>query len=862
MRIHFLLAAARSHIRLISVLVVALVFFVTSVNSVRVLALNPAQKALYGQDVPYFELASCSALNSPESQTASPEPSGLQSILQQAVNENRDGSTAIAVAPLNSQDITQINGDSPVAARASYHLYIAVAVARAVDLGTFSWSSVENDMKKMMVKSETPAANRLRDKVGVDKINLMLQGASLSSNTSVLPGDQGVNSKSTAVDFVTFLRKLHDGTIAGLEEEGKDRVLELMKDNDHRRGIATRLPDDIDVANKAGWAGGATDPATNDVGLVYAKGKPYAVAILMSNGDSNDQYSKNDWASIAGVNLNIYRSVTSKPIDAAGNVSRTSRSVYVVGDSITLGAKDALANEFRSQNIESTINASVSRSITKPGTTSGNTTSGLDALDADAATWKDAGAVVIALGTNQRDGNFGNAIDQMIDKVKDQTSGNPDAKIYWVNVFSPGVSDRSSINSKIKDRSSTKGFSVIDTTGQNIGVGSDRLHPTSSGSGEFARVVAGAVDIPVTSEANDLGSNCVCGNGAGGAGEAASGASTAETKPAIYDFLVGTGGLKPYQAAGIMGNMKHESGYNPMQLQGRPIGEKTKAATLGSRNTGWGLVQWTPASKFISTQSPVEKAEDLNVQLQFLLDQLNGKGPLPEKQAGDDVKASVDVQDAVIAFQGTNAGGPYKYYFGYERPADKSGSVPSRTQEARAVLSQFGSRTVSNTSSGDATTCITDGSGEVIGEYSLPVAKKWYEQHKDWFTKPHHDYPSADIPVPTGTKIFAVAGGKVSSAGENGGAGTSVFIKSPDGRTEYGYFHGTPGSIKVKVNQEVSPGDLLMLSDNTGNSTGPHLHFQIKINGIQRCPQGLLQAIGDGTSVPDLSDLAGTGCTN
>ena len=341
--------------------------------------------------------------------------------------------------------------------------------------------------------------------------------------------------------------------------------------------------------------------------------------------------------------------------------------------------------------------------------------------------------------------------------------------------------------------------------------------------------------------------------------------SGANDREKAYNFFVSIG-YKPFQAAAIIGNMMVESGVEPQRLQGTRPGKKTPASQV-SGDIGWGIVQWTPGSKFINpTREAKKNPNNIEVQLRFLANQLAGKGPLPEKAAGDDLKKTTDIREAVLAFQGdTQAGGKHP---GFERPADQSASVPERLRHAKQALTDFGSNGggVAGTSdavSGDGNCANAEEGNETNGEFSLPVPKRFFTSNKDWFTKPHHDYPAADIPVPSGTKIFAVGKGTVASmtnSGYGGGAGTSVFVK--DGDILYGYFHGTPGSVKVKVGENVVAGQLLMLSDNTGHSFGAHLHFDLEYKGAKKCPQELLKAIGEGKPVPSIKSLSGSGCTN
>ncbi len=145
------------------------------------------------------------------------------------------------------------------------------------------------------------------------------------------------------------------------------------------------------------------------------------------------------------------------------------------------------------------------------------------------------------------------------------------------------------------------------------------------------------------------------------------------------------------------------------------------------------------------------------------------------------------------------------------------------------------------------------------GDYALPVERAWYDQYPEWFTKPHHDYPAADIPVPTGTPIYSASSGTVASLTTSGACGIGVVING-DGGAQYTYCHGLPGSHAVDAGDPVESGQPLMLSASTGNSTGPHLHFSIRIDGQERCPQPFLVTIVEGQPL-DPHGLPGSGCT-
>lgn len=94
-----------------------------------------------------------------------------------------------------------------------------------------------------------------------------------------------------------------------------------------------------------------------------------------------------------------------------------------------------------------------------------------------------------------------------------------------------------------------------------------------------------------------------------------------------------------------------------------------------------------------------------------------------------------------------------------------------------------------------------------------------------------------DWATPTGTAVYASCGGTVAKAGWGSGYGYVVYINHPDGRqTRYGHL----SKVLVSAGQTVSQGQKIALSGNTGVSTGPHLHFEILINGTQVNPLSYL----------------------
>ncbi|MGW6455291.1 M23 family metallopeptidase [Streptomyces sp. NPDC055078] len=87
-----------------------------------------------------------------------------------------------------------------------------------------------------------------------------------------------------------------------------------------------------------------------------------------------------------------------------------------------------------------------------------------------------------------------------------------------------------------------------------------------------------------------------------------------------------------------------------------------------------------------------------------------------------------------------------------------------------------------------------------------------------------------DFAVPTGTTVKSVGPGTVVKAGPNGAGdgpayGNAVVVKH-DGNTYSQYAHLS--QVNVKIGQQVKGGQKIALSGNTGNSSGPHLHFEIR----------------------------------
>lgn len=96
------------------------------------------------------------------------------------------------------------------------------------------------------------------------------------------------------------------------------------------------------------------------------------------------------------------------------------------------------------------------------------------------------------------------------------------------------------------------------------------------------------------------------------------------------------------------------------------------------------------------------------------------------------------------------------------------------------------------------------------------------------------DHRGVDYAAPTGTPIYAAGDGVISHKGWNGGYGKQVIIKHA-GRYETVYAHLSRYG-KFNRGQNVKQGDIIGYVGMTGLATGPHLHYEFRINGVHRDP--------------------------
>jgi murein DD-endopeptidase MepM/ murein hydrolase activator NlpD len=108
------------------------------------------------------------------------------------------------------------------------------------------------------------------------------------------------------------------------------------------------------------------------------------------------------------------------------------------------------------------------------------------------------------------------------------------------------------------------------------------------------------------------------------------------------------------------------------------------------------------------------------------------------------------------------------------------------------------------------------------GRFTSGFKMRWGRQHK-----------GIDLAAPTGSPIRAAADGVVIYAGPMQGFGRLVLIRHSSSLvTAYGHM----SKYKTHVGAHVKAGEVIALVGSAGHSTGPHLHFEVRINGVQVNP--------------------------
>ena len=229
-----------------------------------------------------------------------------------------------------------------------------------------------------------------------------------------------------------------------------------------------------------------------------------------------------------------------------------------------------------------------------------------------------------------------------------------------------------------------------------------------------------------------------------------------------------------------------------------PSTPATPKPSLGKRILSWGTMIATPLL-FIGVSLPV------NI--------FYGQADMTPAIAG------ALGEDEVVTAQSFTVAGSQSAQVGIQR---QSWSV---TSLADVLKAQYGSRSFSYS---------TTGTGSI--RWPFPTAVPISSGYGDRVAPCRYcssNHRGVDFVPGNGAPIFAIADGVVTAAEFGGGYGQYVYLEHDiNGRSVLTvYAHMQRGSSPLRVGDEVEVGDFIGLVGNTGISTGPHLHFEVRIEG-------------------------------
>ncbi|MBP1969387.1 murein DD-endopeptidase MepM/ murein hydrolase activator NlpD [Virgibacillus natechei] len=157
----------------------------------------------------------------------------------------------------------------------------------------------------------------------------------------------------------------------------------------------------------------------------------------------------------------------------------------------------------------------------------------------------------------------------------------------------------------------------------------------------------------------------------------------------------------------------------------------------------------------------------------------------------------------------------------------------AQAEQEKAEEEESGSN--DDSGSGNSVVASTTNSGGGNGKFSMPASGGLTDTFGMRDSHPIHGdarmHNGIDLGTPIGTTLRAAADGVVSTAGTQGGFGNVIIISHSINGQSYTTVYAHLSSMSVSSGQTVSEGQTIGATGNTGNSTGPHLHFEIHKGG-------------------------------
>ncbi|MFE2278469.1 transglycosylase family protein [Streptomyces sp. NPDC059454] len=153
-----------------------------------------------------------------------------------------------------------------------------------------------------------------------------------------------------------------------------------------------------------------------------------------------------------------------------------------------------------------------------------------------------------------------------------------------------------------------------------------------------------------------------------------------------------------------------------------------------------------------------------------------------------------------------------------EKPAASAGKKAGKAEKSEKKTE----KKASSQRTEDRADRATKTTGDLVAPVSAALGTPYHKAGSAW-SKGYHT--GVDFPVPTGTSVKSVGAGTVVGAGWEGSFGYQVVVRHADGRySQYAHL----SAISVKSGQSVGAGQRIGRSGSTGNSSGPHLHFEVR----------------------------------
>ncbi|MFI0503862.1 transglycosylase family protein [Streptomyces albogriseolus] len=164
---------------------------------------------------------------------------------------------------------------------------------------------------------------------------------------------------------------------------------------------------------------------------------------------------------------------------------------------------------------------------------------------------------------------------------------------------------------------------------------------------------------------------------------------------------------------------------------------------------------------------------------------------------------------------------------GKKAAAPKSQNKKTEKKAERKAEKKTGKRTQERTQeradrSSSSSSASSSTGARRVAPVSAALGTPYHKTGSSW-SKGYHT--GVDFPVPTGTPVKSVGAGTVVAAGWEGSFGYQVVVRHADGRySQYAHL----SAISVRNGQSVGAGQRIGRSGSTGNSSGPHLHFEVR----------------------------------